>query len=138
MRTECICAYMTRMNTKPICLQIFLTAGLINFVLMEHYYTKSQDMEFELHPSDSFESILRDNSSSWYRADGSVTFDNSYSFSVVYKASDFPFPSIHYPAQEGDLLDPQFSVGCIHGGGSMLSSLDVSLESCLGMLSIAI
>ena len=56
-----------------------------------------------------------------------------FSVSVVYQASDLPFPSIHYPIQSEDLLDSQFSIGCIHGGGSMLSSLDVSLESCLGM-----
>ena len=72
---------------------------------------------------------------SWYRSDRFSGVDNSYSFSVVYRSfgMDFPFPSIHNSSPNEDLLDPQFSVDCIYGGGSMLSSLDVSWESCLGM-----
>lgn len=90
--------------------------------------------EFCIHHTDSLDSNSSgENSSCWYQSDGLTSFDNSHSFSVVYKSYDFPFPSIHYPPQEEDLLDPQFSFDCIHGGGSMLSSLDVSLESCLGM-----
>jgi hypothetical protein len=93
---------------------------------------RSQGMEFQFYPSDNADSNASNNSCCWYKPECSLPFDNTYSFSVVYKP-DFPFPSIHYPSQEEDLLDPQFTIGCVHGGGSMLSSLDVSLESCLGM-----
>ena len=95
-------------------------------------HTKAHNMEFSSYPYGSFESELRGQSNAWLQADSPANFDG-FSVAVVYQPSDFPFPSIHYPSQNEDLLDSQFSIGCVHGGGSMLSSLDVSLESCLGM-----
>jgi hypothetical protein len=90
-------------------------------------------MEFNSYPYEMNDSMSRDSRSSWLRLESPKGFD-SFSFSVVYQSFDFPFPSIHYPTHDEDLLDSQFSVGCVHGGGSMLSSLDVCLESCFGML----
>jgi hypothetical protein len=99
---------------------------------MEQYY-KAPSMEFNSYPYEMNDGISRDTRGSWLRLESPKGFE-SFSFSVVYQTFDFPFPSIHYPSNDEDLLDSQFSVGCVHGGGSMLSSLDVSLESCFGML----
>ena len=100
------------------------------FFMEQH--TKAHSMEFSSYPYGSLESEFRDHSSSWLQTDSLTNLD-VFSVGVVYQPSDFPFPSIHYPSQNEDLLDTQFSIGCVHGGGSMLSSMDVSLESCLGM-----
>lgn len=102
---------------------------------MDLLNTKSSIPESHFIPYDSRESCMSDSSNCWYRSDDSPGADNSFSFSVVCRslAAEFPFPSINYPSNHEDLLDPQFSVDCVYGGGSMLSSLDVSLESCLGM-----
>ena len=89
-------------------------------------------MEFETYPYDTTLLSSEDVRDPLLRLDSPKGFER-YSFSVVYQAFDFPFPLIHYPRQSADYLDSQFSVGCVHGGGSMLSSLDVSVESCLGM-----
>ena len=88
-------------------------------------------MEFESYPYDCTLPHSEDVRDPLLRLDSPKGFER-YSFSVVYQAFDFPFPLIHYPRQSADYLDSQFSVGCVHGGGSMLSSLDVSVESCLG------
>lgn len=98
---------------------------------MAEFYDRSS-MEFESYPCDTPVLSPEDAFDPLVRLDSPKGFER-FSFSVVYQAFDFPFPLIHYPHQSPDSLDSQFSVGCIHGGGSMLSSLDVSVESCLGM-----
>lgn len=94
---------------------------------------KAQSMEFSSYPYSSFDTEGNDRSGLWQYSDATFSHDG-FSTSIVYHPSDFPFPSIRYPTEIDDQLDSQFSFGCVHGGGSMLSSLDVSLESCIGML----
>lgn len=103
---------------------------------MDLFNTKIPSTESRSHLNDSYEPFVSDISNGLYRSDHFSVAESSYSFSVVCRpyAMDYPFPSIHNQAQSEEYLDPQFSVDCVYGGGSMLSSLDLSLDSCLGML----
>lgn len=95
-------------------------------------YTKAHSMEFHSYPSRCYDTDSTTHFNTCLRSEPLTNLEN-FSVSVIYQPMDFPFPSIRCHSQSEDLLDSQFSIGCIHGGGSMLSSLDVSLESCLGM-----
>ena len=111
--------------------QIFLETVVDPFRAMEQSYPITSGLEFLVYPQDQLE-LPGSSSLSDLKQDPFGMNENRYSFSVVYQ-HDFPFPRIHYPSNEQELLDSQFSFGCIHGGGSMLSSSDVSLQSYLGM-----
>jgi hypothetical protein len=68
-------------------------------------------------------------------ADALTKLDERYSFSVVYRMNDFPFPSIHYPTDDTNLsesvLQPEFS-GSLE---SVARGCDWSSCSYLGMCS---
>jgi hypothetical protein len=49
-------------------------------------------------------------------------FDNCYSFSVVYRMNDFPFPSIHYPSQRDDYGEDHIAWDSSFGGSSAFST----------------
>ncbi len=95
---------------------------------MEQYFYPN-NMEFYSSPCDPVNSTGGDSASIWSRLESPKGF-KSHSFSVLYQAFDFPFPSIQCQTQCNDQLDSQFSVGCVHGSGSMLASLDMNLDRC--------
>jgi hypothetical protein len=102
---------------------------------MDQYAEKAHSMEFLIYPSE-YSTPLEDGWGKSYDSEvllwpGSGPCDTS--FVSIIRSPEFPFPSIQRSKEEL-VIDPQFSFGCIHGGGTMLSSLDVSLESCFGML----
>jgi hypothetical protein len=94
---------------------------------MERYFNHNI-MEFS---SQSYDSVMgSEDAVYWSKLESPKGF-RSHSFSVLYQAFDFPFPSIHIPSQSDDVLDPQFSVGCTHGSGSLITSIDMSIDRCV-------
>jgi hypothetical protein len=110
----------------------FLETVVDPFRAMEQSYPNTNGLEFFVCPQDQLE-VLGSSFPIDLKQDPFGPMENRFSFSVVYQ-HDFPFPRIHSQSNEQELLDSQFSFGCVHGGGSMLSSSDVSLHSYLGML----
>jgi hypothetical protein len=65
---------------------------------------------------------------SWPQPDSFQSFDSSYSFSVVYRMNDFPFPSIHYPTSREDSSDSNFPSECLFGSTTLVSGVDPFMD----------
>ena len=63
-----------------------------------------------------------DDSKSFNHSDSFQYFDNCYSFSVVYRMNDFPFPSIHYPPQRDNYVEDQLPWDSCFGSSSAFST----------------
>jgi hypothetical protein len=87
--------------------------------------------------SDVLDLSFTEEAQGWLRSDSSLNYDNSYSFSVVYRMNDFPFPSIQYPSARDDSIDTQFSSDCVFGSGSSFSCTDPFGDHFAGMYFIS-
>ena len=90
-------------------------------------------MDFSPDLSDVLDVSFSEEAQGWLHSDSLLNFDNSYSFSVVYRMNDFPFPSIQYPSARDDSIDPQFSGDCVFGRGSSFSCTDPFSDHYAGM-----
>lgn len=100
---------------------------------MENYTEASRTIDCQSYLLDFGDYRRQESSGSYqYNSIASVGSEAVECFSISFlNSSEFPFPSIHSKNYE-ETLDTQFSVGCIYGGGSMLSSFDVCFDSSLG------
>ena len=91
-------------------------------------------MDFCLQSDDFVDCGVWDESRAMFSAEGQRKPDNLYSFSVVYRMNDFPFPSIHYPTDDCDTLDSQSSFDGIGTFDTFHSSMDATTGLGMGML----
>lgn len=62
-------------------------------------------MNFCSYSSESYGVITPEEERSLVEPDTFTKLDERYSFSVVYRMNDFPFPSIHYPTDDSNLSE---------------------------------
>lgn len=113
----------------------FFSIRSYSFKLSDETYMCDNQMDLTLESIDMLDIGSLDDIHSMDKSDSFQYFDNCYSFSVVYRMNDFPFPSINYPSQQYECVDDQLPWDSFCGSSSAFSTPEPLNYAFMGMSS---